>query len=261
VQIASAIKTIHAANLAVRCLNPSKVIVTEKSRIRLNACAIMDVVQFDTERRPVSELQQEDFVLFGRLILAIATNNIAPSMVTKNALEQLSRTFGSELTQAVEWLVTPKPSGENKSITEFLSGIAGQVASSLDRSLHSMDSRTSELSRELENGRLFRLAAKLGTINERPEFDGDKTWSETGERYMIKLFRDYTFHQVDEHGRPVLDLGHVIRCLNNLDVGTEEKVRLMSRDEETVFVVTYKELKKQVNAAWSDLQKWSKGRY
>lgn len=38
-----------------------------------------------------------------------------------------------------------------------------------------------ELDKELENGRLFRLAVKLGFINERPEYDmGNSQWSETG---------------------------------------------------------------------------------
>ena len=32
----------------------------------------------------------------------------------------------------------------------------------------------------MECGRLFRVLAKLGAINERPEFNGDPQWSETG---------------------------------------------------------------------------------
>src|SRR6266540_3463947 len=100
----------------------------------------------------------------------------------------------------------------------------------------------SELSQELENGRLVRLLCKFGFINERPEyvllyifflylikwpklifffplsnnkfrFDMDPSWSETGDRYLIKLFRDYVFHQVDENGYPVVDMAHVLMCL------------------------------------------------
>ena len=37
-----------------------------------------------------------------------------------------------------------------------------------------------ELGTEMENGRLFRLIAKLGFVNERPEFLRDHEWSETG---------------------------------------------------------------------------------
>lgn len=52
----------------------------------------------------------------------------------------------------------------------------------------------------------------------------DVTWSETGDRYMLKLFRDYLFHTVTESGQPWLDHAHIIQCLNKLDSGTMEKV-------------------------------------
>ena len=44
----------------------------------------------------------------------------------------------------------------------------------------------------------------------------DTSWSETGDRYLLKLFRDFVFHQVDEQGNPVVDMGHVIECLNKV---------------------------------------------
>ena len=31
---------------------------------------------------------------------------------------------------------------------------------------------------------------------DRAELNGDFGWSEYGDRYMLKLFRDYVFHQV-----------------------------------------------------------------
>lgn len=71
---------------------------------------------------------------------------------------------------------------------------------------------------ELENGRFVRLLAKFNFINERPEFARDPRWSETGDRYIVKLFRDYVFHQLDEHGRPVVNLSHVLTCLNKVAI-------------------------------------------
>ena len=44
----------------------------------------------------------------------------------------------------------------------------------------------------------------------------DPSWSETGDRYLIKLFRDYVFHQVEENGYPVVDMAHVLMCLNKV---------------------------------------------
>jgi len=110
-----------------------------------------------------------------------------------------------------------------------------------------------ELSRELENGRLFRLAVKLGFVNERPEYAMDPSWSETGDRYLLKLLRDYIFHQVDENGTPSLDMGHVVESLNRLDIGDAERVMLTSRDEQSVLVVSYYDLKNCLEGAYQEL--------
>lgn len=58
--------------------------------------------------------------------------------------------------------------------------------------------------------------AKLGFIIERPENDMSTSWSETGDRYLLKLYRDYVFHQVYEDGSPVLDFAHVVESLNKV---------------------------------------------
>lgn len=50
-------------------------------------------------------------------------------------------------------------------------------------------------------------------------FNLDGSWSETGDRYMLKLYRDYLFHAVNEDGRPFLDVGHITYSLNQLDAG------------------------------------------
>ena len=85
---------------------------------------------------------------------------------------------------------------------------------------------------------------------------------------MIKLFRDYVFHQLDEQGNPVTNMSHVLTCLNKvclrlielcsrfdvvlyqLDAGSEEKVMLVARDEQSCLVVSYREIKSCVEAAF-----------
>lgn len=47
-------------------------------------------------------------------------------------------------------------------------------------------------------------------------FQKDPTWSETGDRYLLKLFRDHLFHQVTEAGTPWIDLSHIVSCLNKV---------------------------------------------
>lgn len=264
VQLASAVKAVHTANLAVRCMEPSKILVTDKARLRLGACAVLDVVQYD-QNRPLTDLQQEDFIHFGKLLLALATNNL--SVITaqnlKSAMDQLARNYSPEFRDTVAWLLTPAQAQANKNIDEFVMGISSHIALSLDASLQANDTLSSQLNHEIENGRIARLMMKLGAINERPEFDGEKDWSEVGERYCLKLFRDYVFHQVDANGRPVVDVGHIIRCLNKLDAGSEEKILLVTRDEMGGMVYSYKELNKLVQKSFNELTKpvTAKGRY
>jgi len=47
-------------------------------------------------------------------------------------------------------------------------------------------------------------------------YNMDTSWSETGDRYLLKLFRDYLFHQVTADGKPWIDMGHVVQCLNKV---------------------------------------------
>ncbi|KAK8074273.1 Pab-dependent poly(A)-specific ribonuclease subunit PAN3 [Apiospora phragmitis] len=255
-QMCNALKAIHSENLAARCIDLSKVILTDRNRIRLSACAIQDVLEHETAK-PILDLQLEDFVQLGRMILSIGTNtatlhNLQASMV------QFGGMYSQELRDRVIWLLTTPQTPEQatqKTVHELARGISDRILDSFDSCLHASDETNSNLYRELENGRVARLMMKLGAINERPEFENDPSWSENGERYQLKLFRDYVFHQVDASGNPVVDMAHILSCLNKLDAGSEERVYLTSRDHQTAFVVTYRELKKQVASAFNELLK------
>lgn len=106
--------------------------------------------------------------------------------------------------------------------------IGARFYSQLEALQSQCDLQEDELAKEMENGRLYRLLVKMGSINDRPEFSGDASWSETGDRYMLKLFRDYLFHAVTEDGRPWLDHAHIVQSLNKLDAGTMEMVGLLN---------------------------------
>lgn len=94
--------------------------------------------------------------------------------------------------------------------------------------------------KELENGRMFRLLVKLGFINERPEYEqSSSSWPETEDRHVLKLFRDFVFHQVYDDGTPSIDFAHVIDALNKLDAGVDEKIMLTSRDQKTTLFLRY----------------------
>ncbi|KAF2849111.1 PAB-dependent poly(A)-specific ribonuclease subunit PAN3 [Plenodomus tracheiphilus IPT5] len=281
VQIASALKAIHGSGLAARLITPSKILLTAKNRIRLNACSIMDIVQFDSAR-PLAEHQADDFVQLGRLILCIANNNASAHLQMQKSMDYVTRSYTARLKECIQWLLNPQPAPGTpsspttpspmlKDIDTFLGGIADQFASVFDSELHAQDTLTNTLGRELESSRLVRLLVKLNMINERPELDASQhvpgatasnassVWAETGERYYLKLFRDYVFHQVDANGHPVTDLAHVLDCLNKLDAGTDEKIALISRDEQNVLIVSFREVKRGLESSFQDLVRAGRG--
>lgn len=253
-QLANALKAIHSNGLAARIIEPSKILLTAKNRVRLNACAIMDVVQYEAQRS-VTDLQRQDLVNLGQLVVTLGANSPSVMGNPTRAMEHFTRAYTPQLKNSVFWLLNGMQKDQERSIDIFITGISSQLMSTFDSSLHLDDQLTSDLSRELENGRLVRLMTKLNLINERPEYDHDRQWSENGERYFLKLFRDFVFHQVDAQGDPVVDLGHVLACLNKLDAGSDERITLVSRDEQSCFVVSYKELKKALESSFQALMK------
>ncbi|KAI9351675.1 kinase-like domain-containing protein [Pilaira anomala] len=250
-QIASALKTIHNKGFSARTIEPNKILMTNKNRLRLNCPGLLDLIQFDhiTQNMPIH--QQEDLLSFGKLIVTLACHSTKSSLNLSQSFEYIARFYSPDIKNLVLYLFS-KPV-HTKSIDNVFKLIGPRILHELNSSQYYTDALETNLSHELENGRIVRLLSKLAFISERPEFDHDPRWSETGDRYMIKLFRDYMFHQVNEMGVPITDMSHVITCLNKLDVGVEEKISLRSRDEQTSIIVSYKELKTCIHAAFQEI--------
>ncbi|KAK3100528.1 hypothetical protein FSP39_021365 [Pinctada imbricata] len=257
VQLSSALRAIHAAGLACRTMDPTKILIYSKSRLRLNCVGILDVLTFDNNQGSplavIQHYQQEDLVYLGKVVLALACNTVMAIQRDnfQNSMELIARSYSADLKNFFLYLLTNQ--NRPRSINDIMPMIGARFYTQLDSAQLRSDVIENELAKEVENGRLFRLLSKLGTINERPEYNLDPQWSETGDRYMLKLFRDYLFHQVDENGAPWIDTAHIIQCLNKLDAGSPEKICLMSRDEHSVLVVSYLELKQNFERAFSEL--------
>lgn len=76
----------------------------------------------------------------------------------------------------------------------------------------------------------------------------------------MKLFRDFVFHQCTEEGTPILEWGHVVECLSKLDAGVPERVLLLSRDEASMLVVTYADVRRCLAGAFAELRSQAVGR-
>ncbi|KAL7307077.1 hypothetical protein TKK_0000815 [Trichogramma kaykai] len=249
IQLTAAIRVIHAAGLSYRCLDPSKVLLTSNSRIRLSCVGVPDVVDYKDD---TCQFQGEDLLTLGKLVLALASRSLLAVHRTdmQGSLDLISSTYSKDLRNLILYLLSNSAA---KSVTDLMPMIGARFYTQLDAIQLQSDAIENELSKELDNGRLFKLISKIASINERPQFNMDPQWSETGDRYMIKLFRDYVFHQVDPNGRPWLDLAHIVSCLNKLDAGSTEQICLMSRDEKTVLIVTYAELKQCMETSFEGL--------
>ncbi|GAB1290490.1 PAN2-PAN3 deadenylation complex subunit PAN3 [Apodemus speciosus] len=219
VQLSSALRTIHTAGLACRVMDPTKILITSKTRLRVNCVGVFDVLTFDNSQNNnplalMAQYQQADLISLGKVVLALACNSLAGIQREnlQKAMELVTINYSSDLKNLILYLLTDQ--NRMRSVNDIMPMIGARFYTQLDAAQMRNDVIEEDLAKEVQNGRLFRLLAKLGTINERPEFQKDPTWSETGDRYLLKLFRDHLFHQVTEAGAPWIDLSHIISCLN-----------------------------------------------
>ena len=254
VQIANALKAIHDTGLAAKVIDASKVILTGENHLRLNGCAVLDVVN-GQDGTSIAQHQTQDLYLFGALLLALGTNNASTTTLRGSqtkALETFRRNYTPRLCSSLGWLLD-HGSSNSEPISIFLPAIAAETFTNFDAMNHAQDHLYSIINHELENGRAFRVMAKINIILDRPEYEHEAAWNRQGSRYILLLVRDHIFHQVDANGRAVENLAHILSCINRLDAGIDERVTLTSRDNSTVAIATWKEIKACLESAWSDL--------
>jgi len=256
IQMTSALRHIHSAGLACRTLDPTKILIINKTRLLLNCCGIFDVLTYDpTSSNPMAAMahyQQEDLIALGKIVLALACNSFLAIQREnlQTSMEIVTSTYSSDMRNLIMYLLT-NPT-RLKTVNDLMPMIGARFYAQIDAALTHNDVIEAELAKEIESARLFRLLTKLCTVVDRAELNGDFAWADYGDRYMLKLFRDYVFHQIMEDGRPWLDMAHVVSCLNKLDSGLNEKVCLMSRDEQNVLVVSFAELRNCLDQSFTE---------
>lgn len=251
VQLSAGLRALHNAGLACRSLDPTKVVMNGP-RVRITWGGAADALHANSN--DIHQAQQDDLTALGRLALALACrtihcDNLAASM------DLVARTYSSDFKNVILYLLS---STNRRSLTDLMPMIGARYYTQIEALQRRADVFEDQLAHEIDNSRILRILIKLGVINERPELNLDGSWSETGDRYLLKLFRDRLFHGVSADGRPWIDLAHLTAALNNLDGGTEERVELISRDEQSVLVVTYAELKHCLESAFEEIMNLSR---
>ena len=220
--------------------------------------------------------QRADLAAVGRLVLELASSAAgAPASLDPRTLARLPPDLASLVSALCAADAPPPPPGTASpprvtSWHQLAAALGGRLLAELDAGCLLNDALANQLALEAGHGRLLRVLARLSAVTERPEGpDVDASWAEAGDAYVLKLFRDFVFHQPPALGGPgaaadplaglgggpaALDWAHVAECLAKLDAGTPERILLLSRDGATMLVVSYGDVKRCVEGAWRDLE-------
>jgi len=205
-------------------------LLTQRVRLRINCLGMLDALEYEA-RKPLISLQQEDIRSLGYLMLSLASGTELTSEAMETDLfahcdAYVRHAYSNEFHALIWNLISPPPTPTHPthpthstsstpvghhSRMDAPSSSASSSSSSLPpptiekvcravshhaldalEDMHAVtDNLQGVLAGEYESGRALRLLLKLGFVNERPEFGVDSRWSETGDCYILKLFRDY----------------------------------------------------------------------
>ena len=95
----------HDAGLAVRLIDPTKILVTGKNRVRIGSCGIVDVLMHDV-RTDIAFLQQDDLTMFGALIFMLCCSNLSAMNNLQKAIDHLTRNYSADLKSVALFLIS-----------------------------------------------------------------------------------------------------------------------------------------------------------
>lgn len=268
-QLLSALAVVHSHRLALRgALTSTRVLVTGRNRVKIGYVGLNDALdpggadhiptnnahnRSNLTYDSAAPLQKADLAAIGHLLATLAlridSKFVRGGVLLRAedaAVEALRRStpYSNDFTVLITSLLSAALPSSQITTNQILGMIGPRVALELGNVWTHSDAIENKLFVEFDSSRMFRLVCLLGFVNERADAGVEPQWSETGDRYMLKLFRDYVFHRVDDDGNPILDMAHVTECLSRLDVGSPEQVMLSSRDGNSLIVASYEELRR-----------------
>ncbi len=206
IQILSCMKAIHLKKLYFGgCLHPHKIFYSKENLIKIGGIGIGAILYDES----VDVMQQNDIIQFGYMLLEVMTKSIpfietVPELLDKIEQEWLKSIIYKCITKTFD------------DINELLLIVSPFMFQSINLLATKIDVQQKQINKYNENDRITHLLYKLGSINERCEYSNAANWSEIGGNYLLKLFRDFLFHQVDEKNKPVSDIYHLTYHLNKV---------------------------------------------
>eukprot|EP00834_Sanchytrium_tribonematis_P002598 NODE_84_length_22354_cov_0.646506.p5 type:complete len:426 gc:universal NODE_84_length_22354_cov_0.646506:21133-19856(-) len=205
-QILCCIKEVHSKKLYFGgCLHPYKIFATKSGLIKIGGIGIGPII-FD---KPTDIMQRNDLIQFGFMILQIINESIPFLEYIPEMLNKIKETW-------IKDIVGKCVKGNFRSIDEILNIAAPYMYSTINLQANIINNHQDQIAKLEESKRVANVLFKLGVINERSNYKNSERWAENGGNYLLKLFRDFLFHQVDAHGQPVLDVYHLLFHLNKV---------------------------------------------
>ncbi len=101
VQLVSAMRLVHGRGAALRVVDSMHVLLTSGTCVRFNCVAIPDVIEFES-RKTVADLQMEDVMKLGRLILSLCLRQSVTTKTQDEALAMIKTQYSAELQRAIQ---------------------------------------------------------------------------------------------------------------------------------------------------------------
>ncbi|CAX41856.1 poly(A)-nuclease subunit, putative [Candida dubliniensis CD36] len=243
IQLINAIMVIHEKGLsASSTIDLSKIIVTNKNRIKLSSVGISDILEFndDETKQDIKIRQLQDIQKVGKVLMELAILLLPANMRQSNNVYnslKASTNLSEDIVNNLRELNDLDTASEEFDLSEFSKRLTPKMFSIIDSLQNSSDFIEGQLTSELENARLFRLMTKLNyLIHDNSNTENDK---------IIKLFLNYVYNCYDSNNKKVINLNKVLTNLNKLDCGIDEKILLVNNDE--CIIISYKELKEIID--------------
>jgi PAB-dependent poly(A)-specific ribonuclease subunit 3 len=158
-QLLGALSKVHSHNLACRgVIHPTKVLVVG-DRLRLNCCGLLDALQMP-HTKSLQALQYDDVLGCGQLVLCLCLQTTNAAADVSRALNFVGDHFSTELKTFLGRMVLR--SNQPPTSHELVQAMSAQLLNEFTRAQMHADRLEDELSKELHNGRLFRLVCKVG---------------------------------------------------------------------------------------------------